>query len=102
MIRIQEEDFDVGAEIAALRAGRRYLSGDLNRLWTRASVERIRAEGPDPSVPEEAELAGVQGAVRGSLLTLIVTLVLSFPIGVAAALLMWGPRLKRLMAAFAW
>ena len=34
----------------------------------------------------EAELAGVQGAVRGSLLTLIVTLMLSFPIGVAAAL----------------
>jgi phosphate transport system permease protein len=34
----------------------------------------------------EAELAGVQGAVRGSMLTLIVTLVLSFPIGVAAAL----------------
>ena len=34
----------------------------------------------------EAELAGVQGAARGSLLTLIVTLVLSFPIGVAAAL----------------
>jgi len=34
----------------------------------------------------EPELAGVRGAVMGSFLTLIVTLVLSFPIGVAAAI----------------
>jgi phosphate transport system permease protein len=33
----------------------------------------------------EPELAGIQGAIRGSFLTLLVTLVLSFPIGVAAA-----------------
>ena len=37
-------------------------------------------------VEEAGDRAGVQGAVRGSLLTLIVTLMLSFPIGVAAAL----------------
>jgi phosphate transport system permease protein len=34
----------------------------------------------------EPELAGVRGAVMGSFLTLIVTLVLSFPVGVAAAI----------------
>jgi phosphate transport system permease protein len=34
----------------------------------------------------EPELAGIQGAIRGSFFTLIVTLVLSFPVGVAAAL----------------
>jgi len=34
----------------------------------------------------DPELAGVQGAVRGSFLTLLVTLLLSFPIGVAAAI----------------
>jgi len=33
----------------------------------------------------EPELAGVLGAVKGSLLTLLITLTLSFPIGVAAA-----------------
>ena len=33
----------------------------------------------------EPELAGMQGAIRGSLLTLLVTLILSFPVGVAAA-----------------
>jgi phosphate transport system permease protein len=33
----------------------------------------------------EPELAGIRGAVVGSFLTLVVTLVLSFPIGVAAA-----------------
>jgi phosphate transport system permease protein len=34
----------------------------------------------------EAELAGIRGAVMGSLLMLIVTLVLAFPIGVGAAI----------------
>ena len=34
----------------------------------------------------EPEMAGTQGAIRGSLLTLLVTLLLSFPVGVAAAL----------------
>ena len=34
----------------------------------------------------EPELAGIQGAIRGSLLTLLVTLIVSFPIGVATAL----------------
>lgn len=34
----------------------------------------------------DPELAGVQGAIRGSFLTLLVTLLLSFPIGVAAAI----------------
>ncbi|MFO0689749.1 MAG: phosphate ABC transporter permease PstA [Myxococcota bacterium] len=34
----------------------------------------------------DPEIAGVQGAIRGSFLTLIVTLLLSFPIGVAAAI----------------
>lgn len=33
----------------------------------------------------EPELAGILGAVKGSLLTLLITLALSFPIGVAAA-----------------
>ena len=33
----------------------------------------------------EPELAGILGAVKGSMLTLLITLVLSFPIGVAAA-----------------
>jgi phosphate transport system permease protein len=34
----------------------------------------------------DPELAGVQGAIRGTFLTLIVTFLLSFPIGVAAAI----------------
>jgi len=34
----------------------------------------------------DPELAGVQGAIRGSFLTLLVTLLLSFPVGVAAAI----------------
>lgn len=34
----------------------------------------------------EPELAGIHGAMKGTLLTLVVTLLLSFPIGVAAAI----------------
>jgi phosphate transport system permease protein len=34
----------------------------------------------------EPELAGIHGAIKGTLLTLMVTLILSFPIGVAAAI----------------
>jgi len=34
----------------------------------------------------EPELAGIKGAIMGSLLTLMVTLVLSFPIAVATAI----------------
>lgn len=34
----------------------------------------------------EPELAGIHGAIKGTLLTLMVTLVLSFPIGIAAAI----------------
>jgi len=34
----------------------------------------------------EPELAGIQGAIKGTFLTLLVTLLLSFPIGVAAAI----------------
>lgn len=34
----------------------------------------------------EPELAGIHGAIKGTLLTLLVTLLLSFPIGVAAAI----------------
>ncbi|MET1256744.1 phosphate ABC transporter permease PstA [Aliikangiella maris] len=37
-------------------------------------------------VSREPELAGVQGALMGTLLTMMVTLLLSFPLGVAAAI----------------
>jgi len=44
----------------------------------------------------EPELAGIQGAIRGSFFTLIVTFVLSFPVGVAAALYLeeFAPRTR--------
>jgi phosphate transport system permease protein len=44
----------------------------------------------------EPELAGIHGAIKGTLLTLMVTLVLSFPIGIAAAIYLeeFAPRNK--------
>jgi len=53
-------------------------SGRIHRRWN----SRFLTSGDS----REPELAGIQGAIRGSLFTLIVTLVLSFPVGVAAAL----------------
>ena len=53
-------------------------SGRIQRRWNR----RFLTSGDS----REPELAGIQGAIRGSFFTLIVTLVLSFPVGVAAAL----------------
>lgn len=44
----------------------------------------------------EPELAGIHGAIKGTLLTLMVTLILSFPIGIAAAIYLeeFAPRNK--------
>lgn len=44
----------------------------------------------------EPELAGIHGAIKGTLLTLLVTLILSFPIGIAAAIYLeeFAPRNK--------
>jgi phosphate transport system permease protein len=60
-----------------------------------AWIERLEAEGRLETMfntaflttgdSREPELAGIWGAVTGSFLTLVITLVLSFPIGVAAA-----------------
>ncbi len=51
--------------------------GKIEKQWNRRFL--TSGDSRDP------ELAGVQGAIRGSFLTLLVTLLLSFPIGVAAA-----------------
>jgi len=60
-----------------------------------ARIDQLQAEGKikkkfnrvffTAGDSREPELAGIRGAVVGSLLTLLVTLILSFPIGVAAA-----------------
>lgn len=69
--------------------------GKINELQ-RGIVEQLYADGKvekrfnrlffTNSDSREPELAGIKGAVLGSALTLLVTLVLSFPIGVAAAI----------------
>lgn len=80
-----------GKVAAGLDEADRKLS-DKQVAWLEALREQGRVErrfnrqfftGGDS---REAELAGVQGAIRGSFLTLMVTLLLSFPLGVASAL----------------
>lgn len=61
------------AWIDALRTGQR-LEKKFNRTFFMAGDSR------------EPELAGIRGALTGSFLTLVVTLLLSFPIGVGAAI----------------
>jgi phosphate transport system permease protein len=63
-------------------------SGDLERRFN--SYFFTRGDSSEP------ELAGVLGAMLGSFFTLVVTLVLSFPVGVAAAIYLeeYAPRNK--------
>ncbi|MDH4261270.1 MAG: phosphate ABC transporter permease PstA [Gammaproteobacteria bacterium] len=74
-----------------LPEGERVVS-DLQLVWLDALVAEDRVERRFNRVfftagdSREPEQAGVLGAVVGSFLTLLVTLVLSFPIGVAAAI----------------
>ena len=49
-------------------------------------VKRFNFEFFQNGDSREPELAGVRGALTGTLLTMLVTLILSFPLGVAAAL----------------
>ena len=58
-----------------------------NQLWrTKAAELRFNSRFFSSGDSREPELAGVWGAVAGSFFTLAVTLLLSFPIGVAAAI----------------
>ena len=60
--------------------------------WIKSLVEagqidkRFNIQFFTSSDSREPELAGVRGALTGTMLTMLVTLVLSFPLGVAAAL----------------
>ena len=58
----------------------------LDRLAAEGAVEsRFNARFFSAGASREPELAGIWGAVVGSALTMLVTLVLAFPVGVAAA-----------------
>ena len=65
---------------------------DAQLAWLSALEERGRIEKHwnfrflQTGDSRDPELAGVQGAIRGSFLTLLVTLLVSFPIGAAAAI----------------
>ncbi len=85
-------DLELRGEVAeGLAEGDRKLS-DQQLAWLGTLAERGRIENHwnlrllTSGDSRDPELAGVQGAIRGSFLTLLVTFVLSFPIGVAAAI----------------
>ncbi len=79
---------ELGSDIAA--ADRKLSDAQLG--WLAALEERGRIEEHwnfrflQTGDSRDPELAGVQGAIRGSFLTLLVTLLVSFPIGAAAAI----------------
>ncbi len=56
----------IAGNLAALAAGRRYLSTDLNRAWTPRRIAAIRAEQTDPEEREQAELLdALEDILRG-------------------------------------
>jgi phosphate transport system permease protein len=89
-----DDDFDTymkGGIDRQLPQENRRLS-DQQLMWIDALLEAGRVEKRFNTVfftagdSREPELAGIKGALLGSFYTLIVTLVLSFPIGIAAAI----------------
>ena len=72
------------------RAGARINSEQADwiaRLYSQNRIEkRLNLDFFTNGDSREPELAGIKGALKGSLLTMLITLILSFPIGVAAAL----------------
>ena len=59
----------------------------LDRLYQSGAIERrFNTQFFSNSDSREPELAGIKGALTGTILTMLVTLFISFPIGVAAAL----------------
>lgn len=69
---------------------RRLKDRDIQWVEALKSSNRIRSDFHIPFLTNgdsrEPELAGIWGAMKGSFLTLLVTLIISFPIGIAAAL----------------
>lgn len=66
-VPVRGEVLALAGNLAALAAGRRYLATDLNRLWTRNVVERVRGGDVDESVPEERELAEILDVLHGAI-----------------------------------
>ncbi|WP_367717344.1 phosphate ABC transporter permease PstA [Nitratireductor sp. GISD-1A_MAKvit] len=87
----KDEAGPVRLRVIATPEGERKIS-DREIVW----IDQLRADGRTASAwntqfffggaSREAEMAGIWGAVVGSALTMLVTLALSFPIGVAAAI----------------
>lgn len=65
-VPVRGEILAVAGNLPALAAGRRYLCADLNRLWTRDVVDRVRAGDVDDSVPEEGQLAELLDVIHAA------------------------------------
>ncbi|TQV82607.1 phosphate ABC transporter permease PstA [Exilibacterium tricleocarpae] len=87
-------DDDVDTYVKSRTASGEAFTGRLSenqQRWVEALIADERIEKRFNTIfftsgdSREPELAGIRGAIMGSLFTLMVTLVLSFPIGVAAA-----------------
>jgi succinylglutamate desuccinylase len=63
---VRGEIVAAAGNLPALEAGRRYLSRDLNRLWTRDVVHRVLDGDVDESVPEEGQLAELLGVIHAA------------------------------------
>jgi len=84
-----ELDLPTSENLSAAFAGDGH--ADLQPLARRLAEQGVLAERFDPgflarSDATDSQLAGIWGALKGSVLTMLVTLALAFPIGVLAAL----------------
>lgn len=66
-IAVRGEILALSGNLPALEAGRRYLACDLNRLWTRDVVNRVRGGDVDEAVPEERQLAELLEVIHAAI-----------------------------------
>lgn len=77
---------DGGNEALKVAAAKLSAEGKLGRAWDPGFMARADATGP--------QAVGIWGALKGSMLTMLVTLLLAFPVGVLAAVYLeeYAPR----------
>ncbi|MDB4935856.1 MAG: hypothetical protein JWP87_2828 [Labilithrix sp.] len=72
--RLSRDDVSIGGElvafagnVAAMRAGKRYISRDLNRVWSEAQVAAVEAKAESELDAEDREQLDILAAVRAAI-----------------------------------
>ncbi|MEQ9581196.1 MAG: succinylglutamate desuccinylase/aspartoacylase family protein, partial [Arenibacter sp.] len=68
-ISVNGNIYGIRGNVAALLAGKRFLDGDLNRLWTDEKIEKIKAKAENELLNEDKELLSIHQVLSDILKT---------------------------------